>query len=87
MDKINFERVNIRLASEKDLYEIVNLLADDQLGSTRETKIQDGKVNNKYLTAYYRIKSDPNHMLVVMEYEKEIIGTLQLIIIPTLTLT
>jgi GNAT superfamily N-acetyltransferase len=39
-----------------------------------------------YVTAYNRIKNDPNHILVVMEYNQEIIGTLQFILIQTLTL-
>ncbi|MDQ5922201.1 MAG: hypothetical protein QG673_2260 [Pseudomonadota bacterium] len=87
--KIDLDKIKIRLADESDLAAVVNLLADDELGKNREVvddnRNTDYGVSKNYLTAYNRIKNDPNHMLVVMDYFDEIVGTLQFIIIPTLT--
>lgn len=86
MHKIDFGQIKIRLANDYDLGAIVKLLADDELGKSREYTITDKDIPDCYLKAFDLIKANPNTMLVVMEYNGEIIGTLQLIIIPTLTL-
>lgn len=86
MEPVDLDKVQIRLAKEDDLSAIINLLADDALGKTREIAIIDQEIPTSYLNAYSKIKDDPKHMLVVMDYNSEIVGTLQLIIIPTLTL-
>lgn len=85
MKTIELDKVKIRLANDNDLCAIVNLLADDELGKTREVNVESQEVPECYAIVYDRIKNDPNHMLAVMDYNDEIIGTLQLIIIPTLT--
>lgn len=86
MQKLNLNQVVIRLATDNDLTAIIQLLADDELGKQRETLLVEREIPNCYLKAFKLIKSNPDTMLVVMEYMNEIIGTLQLIIFPTLTL-
>ncbi|GAA1657633.1 GNAT family N-acetyltransferase [Kribbella alba] len=71
----------IRRATLADVAGIVAMIADDQLGATRES-LDD-------LTPYHRafeaIDADPNQLLVVAERNGELIGTLQLTIIPGLS--
>lgn len=86
MQKLDLTQVKIKLASKNDLSAIINMLADDELGKTREINIINQIIPESYLNAFNQIKSDANHMLIVMEYDSEIVGTLQLIIIPTMTL-
>ena len=79
----NMELV-LRKATKGDIPHIVNLLADDALGSTRE----DNKVPlpKSYYDAFQNIFQDKNQELIVLEkFNKEIIGTLQLTFIPYLT--
>lgn len=64
----------IRRATESDIPEIVALLADDALGSRRES-LDD---LTPYREAFSRIDSDPNQFLAVMERSHIIVGTLQL---------
>ncbi len=70
--------VVVRRATEADLPAIVRLLADDELGATRE---DEGD-----LTAYRRglaaIDADPHQLLVVLDDDGEVVGTLQLTFIP-----
>ncbi|MDR6862399.1 GNAT family N-acetyltransferase [Phycicoccus sp. 3266] len=70
--------VLVRRAHEADLAAIVHLLADDRLGVTRE---DEGD-----LTAYRRgltaIDADPNQLLVVLDDDGDVVGTLQLTFIP-----
>lgn len=84
MNQINKELIKIRQANQHDLRHIIDLLADDDIGKTRE--LNTINIAAEYQVAYNRITADSNHMLIVMEYMSEIIGTLQFIIIPTITL-
>ena len=59
------------------------LLADDFLGLLRE-KLAD-PLPESYLKAFREIDADKNHELIVAEFDGEIVGTLQLIIIPSLS--
>ena len=86
MQKLDLDHVQIRLATDNDLTAIIQLLADDELGKQREAQLIEKEIPYSYLKAFQLIKSNPNTMLIVMEYMGEIIGTLQLIIFPTLTL-
>ena len=70
--------LKIRRAVEDDLPAIVAMLADDQLGSTRESPDD----LTPYLAALARINGDPNQHLVVAEHEGRPVGTLQLTLIP-----
>lgn len=72
-----------RRAKLDDLKEIVSLLADDKLGRARE---QTGnEVAQEYLDAFAKIDSDPNQYLMVLEKNREVIGTCHLTLMPSLT--
>jgi ribosomal protein S18 acetylase RimI-like enzyme len=74
--------VALRRAELKDLPSIVDLLADDLLGSTREgTDAGYGP----YERAFEEISADSRQLLVVAVDEEEIVGTLQLTVIPGLS--
>ena len=73
----------IRQAKSTDLPHIVKMLADDKLGALRER--YETPLPQAYRDAFQRISSDPNHELVVLEEEGEILGTLQLSLLPYLT--
>ncbi|MGW5717126.1 N-acetyltransferase family protein [Amycolatopsis sp. NPDC003865] len=71
---------SIRRARREDIGAIVRMLADDQLGATRD----DPDDLEPYLQAFEGIDGDPNQLLVVVTSEDEPVGTLQLTIIPGL---
>ncbi|WP_243792676.1 GNAT family N-acetyltransferase [Saccharopolyspora gloriosae] len=70
----------IRRAAEADLNAIVDLLADDPLGRTRERPGDPA-----YAAAFAAIDADPNQLLTVAELDGEVAGTLQLTFIPGLS--
>jgi GNAT superfamily N-acetyltransferase len=70
----------IRRARRHDISAIVHMLADDQLGATRD----DPGNLDPYLRAFDQIDADPNQLLVVAVFEDQPVGTLQLTIIPGL---
>jgi GNAT superfamily N-acetyltransferase len=72
-----------RRASEADLEAIVELLADDVLGSSREAT--DPEAGARYRQAFREIDADPNQFLCVAEEGGEVVGTLQLTFIPGLS--
>ncbi|MEV0794633.1 GNAT family N-acetyltransferase [Kribbella sp. NPDC050459] len=73
--------VLIRRATAADVAAIVAMIADDQLGATRES-LDD---LTPYLAAFEQIDADPNQLLMVAARNDEVIGTLQLTIIPGLS--
>ena len=73
----------IRKANEADLPHIVRMLADDRLGARREKYANP--LPQVYHAAFQVISSDPNHELVVLTKQEEILGTLQLSLLPYLT--
>lgn len=72
--------VTVREARIEDLAEIVDLLADDALGSARE-----GGDLAPYAAAFARVTADPGQTLAVAQLGGQIVGTMQLSIIPSLT--
>lgn len=76
--------MKFRKAKQNDVPAIIEMIADDKLGKTRENfKIPLPK---SYYNAYANINSDSNQELIVVENEElEIIGTLQLSFIQYLT--
>ncbi len=69
--------MNFRKATQKDISSIVEMMADDMLGKTRENF--QNPLPIEYLNAFRIINSDENQELIVLEDENsEIIGTLQL---------
>jgi len=75
--------LDIRTATLDDVPAIVAMLADDPLGATRETPDDLGP----YLSAFAAIDADPNNHLVVADRDGQVLGTLQLTIIPGLART
>ena len=75
--------VEHRKAKLDDLKEIVSLLTDDKLGRSREQASDE--VAQNYIDAFVKIDSDPNQYLVVFENDAEIIGTIHLTLMPSLT--
>ena len=73
--------VSVRRATRNDVPAIVALLADDRLGAARE----DAADLSGYLAAFERSDADPAHLLVVADDGREVVGTLQLSVIPGLS--
>jgi GNAT superfamily N-acetyltransferase len=72
-----------RLATRADLPSIVRMLADDKLGSQRE-RIET-PLSESYYSAFEQIDHDPNHELIVAERNGEVIGTLHLMFLPSIS--
>lgn len=72
-----------RKANRSDVPEIVRLLSDDDLGSTREQYNEN--IPSSYYLAFDVINEDKNNYLMVAELAKQIIGTLQITFITHLT--
>lgn len=75
--------VRVRLACAEDLPAVVRLLADDELGATRE-RVAD-PVAAGYRNAYGAIAADPNNFVFVADDEGAVVGTCQLTLIPGLS--
>lgn len=75
--------MQFREAREDDLPTLIALLADDALGSQRETISTADQ--QSYQQAFAAIDQDPNHQLLLAVDEDEILGMLQLSFLPNLT--
>ena len=75
--------VVFRLAKRDDLPAIVRMLADDDLGSQRER--YETSLPESYYVAFEKINGDSNHELVIAELNGEVIGTLHLMFLPSLS--
>jgi len=75
--------IRFRLAKRADLPSIVRMLADDDLGSQRER--YEDPLPEAYSSAFEQIESDPNHELIVAEHDGEVIGTLHLMFLPSIS--
>ena len=76
--------MKFRKATKNDIPKIVEMIADDELGKTREN--YQIPLPIEYIQAFENIDSDQNQELIVVENENsEIIGTLQLSFIQYLT--
>lgn len=69
-----------RRAMRDDLPIIVALIADDQIGQTREDL--SSPLNAAYVDAFAAIERDENQLLAVAELDGAVIGCLQLTFIP-----
>lgn len=76
-------KLTYRLATEADLPEIVSMLADDELGATRETF--QLPLPTAYLEAFQRITNDEQQELTVVEVSGAVVATFQLTFIQYLT--
>jgi GNAT superfamily N-acetyltransferase len=72
-----------RIAVREDLPSIVRLLADDDLGSQREK--YEEPLPQSYSSAFEQINDDRNHQLVVADLKGQVIGTLHLMFLPSLS--
>ncbi|HWD05664.1 MAG TPA: GNAT family N-acetyltransferase [Amycolatopsis sp.] len=70
----------VRRARREDVEAIVHMLADDQLGATRDSADD----LEPYLRAFEAIDADPQQLLVVAASDDGPVATLQLSIIPGL---
>lgn len=75
-----------RSARQSDLADIIQLLADDDLGSARE--VVSDPVDIRYLAAFAAIEADPNQLLAAAIDETDrVVGCLQLSFLPGLSRT
>jgi len=72
-----------RMARRADLPAIVRMLADDELGRRRE-RFKD-PLPQSYYEAFEQIEEDSNHELIVAELDGEVVGTLQLMFLPSIS--
>lgn len=77
------KEINFRIAAEQDLDKIVEMLADDVLGSKRER--YENPLPYSYIKAFQAITCDPNNELVVAYQGDEIIGVQQITFTPYIT--
>jgi len=75
--------MTIRPAERTDVFFIVKMLADDELGHKRE-QFED-PLPDVYYQAFAVIDQDPHQELMVVEEKEEVIGVFQLTFIPYLT--
>jgi GNAT superfamily N-acetyltransferase len=75
--------VACRLAKREDLPAIVRMLSEDELGSQRER--YEDPLPEAYYRAFHQLDRDSNHELIVAERNGQVIGTLHLIFLPSLS--
>lgn len=75
--------ITFRTARESDLGAIVRLLADDPLGASREQA--SDPLPAAYRTAFAAMEAQPGNDLLLATLQGEIVGCLQLTIIPGLS--
>ena len=80
---LNMRDVLVRKMQKADLPRILQLLADDELGQLRETL--QTIPHDDYLRAFTAINDDLNQYLAVFEKNDNIIGCLQISLIPGLS--
>src|SRR5262245_2973522 len=73
----------VRPATRDDVAAVVRLLADDVLGAKRE-RLED-RVAPAYLTAFDEMTAQAGNEVLVAERDGEVVGCLQLTIIPGLS--
>jgi GNAT superfamily N-acetyltransferase len=77
------ESLVFRTAVLDDLPAIVRMLADDELGSQREK--YEEPLPQSYYEAFRQIASNPDHQLIVAERQGNVIGTLHLMFLPSIS--
>ncbi|MDN5285900.1 MAG: family acetyltransferase [Mucilaginibacter sp.] len=77
------EELTFRLATKKDLPEIIAMLADDTLGIGREKP--GAIISDKYIRAFEKIQADPNQELTIVEINGDKVATFQMTFIQYLT--
>jgi GNAT superfamily N-acetyltransferase len=77
------DNIAFRLARREDVAAIVRMLADDELGTMREQF--EVPLPESYYAAFEQLDQDANHELVVAELNGEVVGTLHLMFLPSLS--
>ncbi|MDF1646859.1 MAG: GNAT family N-acetyltransferase [Legionellaceae bacterium] len=77
--------LSYRKANQNDLEIIVKMLAEDELGLSREKVSMP--LDKAYLDAFEQIDNDPNQYLMVVERENKVVGSCHLTMMPSLTFT
>ena len=75
--------LTLRRAAADDVSSIVDLLAADQLGATRDGVSTDEDLQ-PYLDAFHVIDADPAHLLLVATDSVQVLATMQLSFLPGL---
>ena len=75
--------ITFRTASKTDLPAIVAMLADDDIAENREKT--GTTVPNEYVAAFEDMSRDPGNRIVLAEQDGEIVGSLQLVFVPSLS--
>lgn len=75
--------MRVRQATMEDLPRLVELLAQDELGSTRE--VAGGQIDPGYVAAFEAIHRDPDNQVLVGEDDDVVVCMLQLTFLPHLT--
>jgi GNAT superfamily N-acetyltransferase len=75
--------LSFREANRDDVPAIIRLLADDEIGATREGSADPP--DGAYLTAFSEIEADPYNTILVAETGGEVVACLQLTITPELS--
>ncbi len=73
----------IRVATKGDVPAIVRMLADDHLGSTRESSTDP--LPASYYDAFAAIEADPHNTIIVASLDDVVVGALQLTFTPSLS--
>ena len=77
------DKLIIREATRTDVPAIVRMLADDHLGQRRESVAEP--LSESYYEAFAAIERDPNNTILVACHGEDVVGTLQLTFIPSLS--
>lgn len=81
-----YEQITMRPAVRADLSEIVRLLVEDELGQTRE-QYNPAHISAAYGEAWDKIEATAGNQIIVAELDGNIIGTFQLMYLPSLSYT
>ena len=75
--------LTIRKATAADVYDLVAMMIDDDLGKQRE--VLSDPLPEGYLRAFAAIDSDPRHELIVVEREGAVVATAHITYLPGLS--
>lgn len=76
-------KVQFRHAARTDIPAIVCMLSEDELGAQRER--YEKPLPQAYYKAFEAIEADPNQQLIVADWNGEVVGTLQLMYMPSIS--
>lgn len=75
--------LKFRQAKREDLPEVVRMLAEDFLGTSRER--YENPLPESYVKAFEEIDADKNNELIVAETDGAVVGTLQITFTPSIS--